>query len=54
LASATASAKDKVISDALNTNRMDPNWMLKSILDQNPLVWIAEVNGLLVDGRHAT
>ena len=47
----TASAKARVISDALHTNRMDPTWMLKSIVDQNPLVWMAEVNGLLVDVR---
>ena len=47
----TASAKAKVISDALHTNRMDPTWMLKSFVDQNPLVWAAEVNGLLVDVR---
>jgi hypothetical protein len=25
--------------------------MLKSIADRNPLVWIAEVNGMLVDLR---
>ena len=30
---------------------MDPTWMLKGIVDQNPLVWMAEVNGLLVDVR---
>jgi len=47
----TASAKARVISDALHTNRMDPTWMLKSIVDQNPLVWMAEVNGMLVDIR---
>jgi hypothetical protein len=47
----TTSAKAKVISDALHTNRMDPTWMLKGIVDQNPLVWMAEVNGLLVDVR---
>jgi hypothetical protein len=47
----TASAKAKVISNALHTNRMDPTWMLRSIVDRNPLVWIAEVNGLLVDVR---
>jgi hypothetical protein len=28
---------------------MDPSWMLPSIVDQNPLMWMAEVNGLLVD-----
>jgi hypothetical protein len=47
----TASAKARVISDALNTNRMDPTWMLKSFADRNPLLWMAEVNGLLVDLR---
>jgi Domain of unknown function (DUF6398) len=48
----TAAAKAKVIRDALHTNRMDPAWMLQSFVDQNPLVWMAEVNGLLVDLRH--
>jgi hypothetical protein len=30
---------------------MDPAWMLRSIVVQNPLVWMAEVNGFLVDLR---
>jgi hypothetical protein len=30
---------------------MDPIWIPKSIVDQNPLVWMAKVNGLLVDVR---
>jgi hypothetical protein len=30
---------------------MDPTWMLKSIVDQNPLVWMAEFNGMLADIR---
>jgi Domain of unknown function (DUF6398) len=47
----TASAKAKVISNALRTNRMDPTWMLRSFVDRNPLVWMAEVNGILVDLR---
>jgi hypothetical protein len=47
----TASAKARVISDALLTNRMDPTWMLKGIVDQSPLVWMAEINGLLADLR---
>ena len=37
------------LGHALHTNRIDPTWMLKRIVDQNPLVWMAEVNGLLVD-----
>jgi hypothetical protein len=47
----TASAKARVISDALRTSRMDPTWTLQSFVDRNPLVWMAQVNGLLVDLR---
>jgi hypothetical protein len=47
----TASAKARAISDALHTNRMDPTWMLKSIVALDPFVWMAEVNGMLVDIR---
>jgi hypothetical protein len=47
----TASAKARIISDALRTHRMDPTWMLRSFIDKNPLVWMAEVNGVLVDLR---
>ena len=35
----------------LQTNHMDLTWMLGSFVEQNPLVWMAEVNGLLVDLR---
>jgi hypothetical protein len=47
----TASAKARVIDDALKPSRMDPAWMLPSLLDRNPLAWMATVNGLLVDLR---
>jgi hypothetical protein len=47
----TASAMARVISDALHAHRMDPAWMLPSLVDQNPLGWMAEVNGVLVDLR---
>ena len=47
----TASAKARAISQALGVNRLDPSWSLPSLLDTNPLVWMAEVNGLLVDLR---
>jgi hypothetical protein len=47
----TGSGKARVVSDALHTYRMDPAWMLPSIVDRNPLVWMAEVNGFLVDLR---
>ena len=47
----TASAKARVISNALGTHQFDPTWTLPSMVDQNPLVWMAEVNGLIVDLR---
>jgi hypothetical protein len=48
----TASAKARVISQALKTHQLDPKWSLQRLLDVNPLVWMAEVNGILVDLRH--
>ena len=48
----TASGKARAISQALGTRQFDPNWSLPSLLDRNPLVWMAEVNGMLVDLRH--
>ncbi|MCK8783399.1 DUF6398 domain-containing protein [Roseomonas sp. NAR14] len=47
----TASARAKVITQALRTGRMDPTWMRRDLVDRNPLVWMAEVNGMLVDLR---
>ena len=47
----TASANARVILQALNTSRLNPEWSLPGLLDQNPLVWMADVNGLLVDLR---
>ena len=32
----TASAKARVISDALHAHRMDPAWVLPSLVGQNP------------------
>ncbi len=47
----TASAKARVISNALGTRRFDPAWTLPSLMERNPLVWMAEVNGFLIDLR---
>lgn len=47
----TAHAKARVISQALDTSRLSPEWLLPRLLKQNPLFWMAEVNGFLVDLR---
>ena len=47
----TASAKARVISQALDSRPINPEWLLPSLLDRNPGVWRAAVNGVLVDLR---
>lgn len=47
----TASAKARAISNALRISVMDPDWTLPSLIDQNPLIWMAHLNGALVDLR---
>jgi hypothetical protein len=48
----TVHAKARVIEETLGTRPLDPRWTLPSFAEKNPLVWMAEVNGLLVDLRH--
>jgi hypothetical protein len=47
----TVHAKARVIEKALGTRPFDPKWTLPSLIGRNPLVWMAELNGLLVDLR---
>jgi hypothetical protein len=47
----TASSKAKYIMDNLNIIQMDPRWCLPSKIDKNPLAWMIQVNGLIVDAR---
>jgi hypothetical protein len=45
------STEAKQICDLFDMLAMAPRWCLPSWVDQNPLVWMLEVNGLLVDIR---
>jgi hypothetical protein len=47
----TLHAKARVIEKALRIGVFDPKWTLPSLVGSNPLVWMAEVDGLLVDLR---
>lgn len=49
----TCSNKGRLIRDLFFMAQMDPNWHLSSLLDDNPLTWMIEVNGLVVDVRRA-
>ena len=48
---AAASAKSRIILRTLRTHQLDPNWSLPSFVDMNPLVWMVEINGILIDLR---
>jgi hypothetical protein len=49
---ATGSAKSMAIRDLLGIDRLDPEWTLPSRMEQNPLAWMIQVNGLIADARH--
>jgi hypothetical protein len=52
VAPSTAGNKAKMVRDLLGFTQFDPHWTVPSMLDQNPLVWLIEVNGFAVDVRH--
>ncbi len=48
----TGQGKSKAIRTMLKIRTFDPEWTLPSRMD-NPMVWTLEVNGFLMDVRHA-
>ena len=48
---ANASAKSREIWHRVDLLQLHPDWCLPSMLEDNPLAWIIEVNGLPVDAR---
>jgi hypothetical protein len=53
LSTSTMQAKSKQIRDLLDMYQMDPNWTLPSKIDDNLLVWMIQINGFIIDARHA-
>jgi hypothetical protein len=49
----TVSARSTQIRNALKMIQLDPRWTLPSKLEENPLVWMSSVDGLIVDVRYA-
>jgi len=49
----SGAAKLAAIRKMFKLYQLDPNWTLPSRLEDNPLVWMLEVNGLMVDVRQA-
>ena len=49
----TMQTKSKIIRDEFDLMQMDPDWCLPSLVGENPLVWMLEVDGFMVDARYA-
>lgn len=47
----TGQGKSMLIRKTLKIRLMDPEWSLLSRIDQNPMSWMIQVNGFLVDAR---
>ena len=47
----TGQGKSMLIRKTLKIRPMDPAWSLRSRMDQNPMAWMIQVNGFLVDAR---
>jgi hypothetical protein len=53
ISESTGAAKLAAIRKLLRIHNLDPNWSLPSRLEDNPLVWMLQVNGFLMDVRTA-
>jgi hypothetical protein len=51
ISEATGAAKSMAIRNSLRIRRFDPEWTLPSRMEQNPMVWMIQVNGLVADAR---
>ena len=49
----TMQTKSKMIRDELDLIQFDPDWCLPALLKDNPLVWMLEIDGLIMDIRQA-
>lgn len=47
----SAASKARVIREMFGMFQLNPRWCLPSLIDKNPMVWLLEVNGLIVDLR---
>lgn len=51
VSTATGQGRSKAIRDLLKMRSFDPDWTLPSRMDSNPMAWMIQVNGLIVDAR---
>jgi hypothetical protein len=53
ISESSGAAKLATIRRMLKIYQLDPNWTLPGRLDDNPMVWMLEVNGFMIDVRQA-
>jgi hypothetical protein len=53
VAGSTGQGKSQLIRKMLRIHQFDHRWTLPSMMDDSPLIWMLEVNGFLMDIRHA-
>lgn len=53
VAESTGQGKSKAIRTMFKIRDLDPRWTLPSQMDDNPRVWMLEVNGFIMDVRYA-
>ena len=51
VAQKTGAAKAKIVRDLFGMFQMHPDWSLESLVAENPLIWMIQVNGLIMDAR---
>ncbi|SJM95882.1 conserved hypothetical protein [Crenothrix polyspora] len=52
IGSSTGQGKSKEVRDLLKMGQLSPEWTLPSRMAENPLIWMIQVNGMIVDVRH--
>jgi hypothetical protein len=51
VAESTGQGKSMLIRKMFKIRSMEPAWSLRSQMDKNPMAWMIQVNGFLVDAR---
>ena len=51
VAESTGQGKSKAIRTMLKIRPFDPSWTLPSRMDENPMIWMIEFDGFVVDAR---
>jgi hypothetical protein len=53
IAGSTGQGKSKAIRTMLKIHQFDHRWTLPSRMNDNPMIWMVEVNGFIVDVRNS-